>query len=215
MKSLNLANDSILEVGAGSISIGRYLKRQVVSVDPALPQVTEPWSKRILASACALPFPDRAWDVVCSIDMLEHIPEPSREQVLKEMVRVTRRAIVVAAPTGAHAYAHDCSLNDYHVHQHGVGHRFGLEHIKFGLPDREKVVELLSKASDATGRKLKLKVVPNNNLKLRSAYMRLSFNRRQLVRSMYVALYPLAYLGRIHDRGDCYRSIFVGEFGPQ
>jgi hypothetical protein len=215
IKGLYLEKASILELGAGSVSIGRYLRRQVVSVDPALSQIAEPWTIRILASGCSLPFADRAWDLVCSIDMLEHIPEESREQALREMVRVARRAIVLAVPTGSHAYEQDCRLNEYHVKQHGVGHRFGLEHIKFGLPDGGRVGQLLSKAADETGRVLKLKAMPNNNLKLRSIYMKLAFNRSLLVRAMYVALYPLAYLGGLHERGECYRSIFVGEFGPE
>jgi hypothetical protein len=215
IKGLCLQKATILELGAGSVSVGRYLRRQVVSVDPALPQIEEPWTIRILGSGCSLPFPDRTWDLVCSIDMLEHIPEASREQALREMVRVARRAIVLAVPTGSQAFDQDCSLNEYHVQQHGVGHRFGVEHIKFGLPNRGKVVQLLSKAANETGRKLEFKVMPNNNLKLRSAYMKLTFSRSLLARAMYMALYPLAFLGRLHDKGECYRSIFVGEFGPE
>lgn len=215
IRDLHLERATILELGAGSVSVGRYLRRRVVSVDPALPQIEEPWTIRILGSGCSLPFPDRAWDMVCSIDMLEHIPEASREQALREMVRVARRAIVLAVPTGSQAYEQDCRLNEYHVKQHGVGHRFGVEHIKFGLPDSRRVCQLLSKAANETGRELKLKAVLNNNLKLRAAYMKLAFNRNVLVRSMYVALYPLAYLGKLHDGGECYRSIFVGQFSSE
>jgi SAM-dependent methyltransferase len=41
-----------------------------------------------------LPFPDRAFDLVCEFSILHHVPDPAR--VVAEMLRVARRAIFVS-----------------------------------------------------------------------------------------------------------------------
>jgi SAM-dependent methyltransferase len=43
-----------------------------------------------------LPFEDGRFDVITTIDVLEHVPEP--EPFLRELLRVARRAVVVSTP---------------------------------------------------------------------------------------------------------------------
>lgn len=45
----------------------------------------------------ALPFPDRAFDVVVCVDVLEHILEPDIEPGLRELERVTKGTLILAA----------------------------------------------------------------------------------------------------------------------
>jgi hypothetical protein len=46
----------------------------------------------------ALPFSNHAFDLVSSVDVLEHVPPVARPKVLAEALRVSRRLVVVAAP---------------------------------------------------------------------------------------------------------------------
>src|SRR3712207_3074361 len=50
------------------------------------------------ASGTALPFPDRSFDVVATCDTLEHVPQEGRSAFLRELRRVARRAVILAAP---------------------------------------------------------------------------------------------------------------------
>ena len=46
----------------------------------------------------ALPFRHDAFDVVSSVDVLEHVPPAARAAVVKQATRVARRAVILAAP---------------------------------------------------------------------------------------------------------------------
>jgi hypothetical protein len=52
----------------------------------------------IVASADAIPRPDESFDYVTCIDTMEHVPAERRSAVLRELIRVARRAVVVVAP---------------------------------------------------------------------------------------------------------------------
>ena len=204
---------SVLEVGAGAVSIGRYLKCRTTAVDTSFGPARDPSIDRVSASACALPFPDGVWDVVCSIDMLEHIPPARRAEAIAEMVRVGKNLIAVALPVGEGAFKEDIWTHEYYISQNGKPHRFAKEHVELGLPDRKDIESAFQEAAARTGRNLTLKVVPNLNLNFRHFYMKYAFKGSALGRALYVGMFPLAFLGSILDFGSCYRNIFIGQFG--
>jgi len=166
------------------------------------------YTDRIQASVDSLPFPDKSWDIVVSIDMLEHIRPEYRDRALREMIRVTRSLLVIAVPIGEAAYEHDIELHDYYISKHGRPHRFTREHVEFGLPTLAETSHSLGVAAENTGRKLQLDVRQHLNINFRSYYMKLALHSSILARAMYVALFPLALLGPVYDRGSCYRTIF-------
>lgn len=51
-----------------------------------------------VGSATALPFADGSYDVVCAFQMLEHLPYETALQAFAEMVRVSRRHVVISLP---------------------------------------------------------------------------------------------------------------------
>ena len=199
----------VLEVGAGAVSIGRYLQCPTTAVDAGFDLRRNSNVARVQASACALPFPDKTWDVVCSIDMLEHVPPAQRGQAIAEMVRVGKRVVAVALPIGQAAHRQDLWGHEYHIRRHGKPHRFAKEHVELGLPDREYIKAAFQDSAKRTDRHLELEIVPNVNLSLRAFYMRFAFHDSLLIRALYVGMFPLAYFGSALDRGACYRDIFV------
>ncbi|MGH9197363.1 MAG: class I SAM-dependent methyltransferase, partial [Acidimicrobiia bacterium] len=65
-----------------------------VTVDVSL----NPLQNYARARGDALPFADRAFQLVTCLDVLEHVPRDERLTLLREVSRASSRAIVVAAP---------------------------------------------------------------------------------------------------------------------
>jgi len=94
----------------------------------------------IQASGVQLPFRDGAFDLVCSLDTLEHVPAEHRPALLSELLRVTRDGLYLAFPfdSASNRWA-ESVVREYTnvVLQNPVPAL--LEHRQFGLPDRESV----------------------------------------------------------------------------
>ena len=93
----------VLEVGAGEGHVAqrvrdRYPGAQVITFDLPDPELTEAWEhgRGVFGSADRLPFPDRAFDLVLAIEMLEHVPWP--DKVLAELRRVAAGPLVASVP---------------------------------------------------------------------------------------------------------------------
>ncbi|TMI53118.1 class I SAM-dependent methyltransferase [Candidatus Bathyarchaeota archaeon] len=94
----------VLDVGSGPQGLARFLRRTIVGVDVGFADdaVLSPESflLPVRASATDLPFRDRSFDAVVSMDMLEHIPRSDRSRVVSELLRVGRSLVVLGFPFG-------------------------------------------------------------------------------------------------------------------
>jgi len=77
----------------------------------------------------ALPYPDESFDVVLSSESLEHIPQ--YEVVLKELLRVARKAVIVTVP---HDGPEAIEANIRNKVPHGHLHDFTLESLQPLVP---------------------------------------------------------------------------------
>jgi hypothetical protein len=123
---------TVLEVGSGSEGIAYWLPgRDVTSVDLGIPGRE--------GDARSLDFPDRSFDVAVTLDMLEHIRPDERSSVLHELVRVTRRRVILGFPSGHRAFEVDVGLG-WMLDRRGQTHPDWLdEHLRHGLPDASEV----------------------------------------------------------------------------
>jgi SAM-dependent methyltransferase len=96
---------SVLEVGVGEGDVServraRYPGTSLVGVDLPDDDLAAEWRVRRLtnafASASRLPFPDRRFDLVLAIEVLEHVPDPGA--ALMEIARVAKDAVVLSVP---------------------------------------------------------------------------------------------------------------------
>ncbi len=100
IKKNNLSNSNILEVGSGSIGITRYFKKRVVGADLNFDGPKLPYLKPIECSATELPFENNEFDLAISIDMIEHLNKDERTAVIAEMLRVSKKWVIVTFPCG-------------------------------------------------------------------------------------------------------------------
>ncbi len=142
----------VLDVGGGPGSLAAFLPADdVVSLDVVVP---DGWFSTapdlVVADGSALPFADAAFDVVVSLDTLEHVPGAKRPAVLTEVLRVARGHALVVCPCATPGVPEaDAALREY------VRARFGDdfptvtildEHLGYGHPDPDAVVGTLEAA---------------------------------------------------------------------
>jgi ubiquinone/menaquinone biosynthesis C-methylase UbiE len=95
----------ILEVGVGEgVVTARLVERfpgvPVAGIDLPDVALADMWRERelscVFGDATRLPFPDRSFDLVLAIEVLEHVPVPDR--ALREIQRVCRGSVVASVP---------------------------------------------------------------------------------------------------------------------
>ena len=97
--------DSVLEVGVGEGEVSsrlaaRWPAARMISVDLPDADLATHWAGAPFSATFAdverLPFPDRSFDLVLAIEVLEHVPNPLA--ALTEIARVARCDVVVSVP---------------------------------------------------------------------------------------------------------------------
>lgn len=93
---LALEPETVLELGPGpglfKLLAGHFnIRVETVDLDPDL-------KPDYVASAEKLPMEKGSYDCVCAFQMLEHLPYEQSQQAFSEMVRVTKKNIVISLP---------------------------------------------------------------------------------------------------------------------
>jgi SAM-dependent methyltransferase len=90
----------VLDVGCGDGAITERLAEtwDVTGVDSSPVALQHVQTATVQASATALPFADRSFDLVLSSEMLEHLSDKDYFAALSEMGRVTRRYLLLSVP---------------------------------------------------------------------------------------------------------------------
>ena len=211
----------ILDLGGGPGSLQRFLPGDaVVASDVAVP---DRWHAAapslVVADGAALPFPDDAFDVVVTLDTLEHVRPERREALLREVVRAARSWAVVVCPCATDGVAEaDAALLGI------VRRRFGdafptvtvlEEHLTFGHPDPDVVAGTLRAAGAEVAR------VPSGRIDRWLPMMLVFFDLLQLGDDAPVEAVQAWYNRRCYRddlRAPAYRQAFLcrlpGAQGP-
>lgn len=115
---------TILDAGCGNGTVTNQLtpRWDVVGCDISEAAVKHVHAPALVADLCAIPFPDRHFDLTLSSDVIEHLPDTIYAQALAEIARVSARYILVAVPyrellAAAEITCPGCGLR-YHAHLH-------------------------------------------------------------------------------------------------
>jgi 2-polyprenyl-3-methyl-5-hydroxy-6-metoxy-1,4-benzoquinol methylase len=155
---------TILDVGGADGALGAFLplsKYQLVVIDIDTQELRKIKSSSVIkvaGSGLCLPFRDDFFDIVTSVDALEHIPRQKREDFCRELKRVTKGKVILSCPVDSfegvfQGTACDVRLSNWY-RQRGK-HRIEMksatwlrslhrrdEHFQFGLPRVEEFTKL-------------------------------------------------------------------------
>jgi hypothetical protein len=94
----------------------------------------------VLFDGDELPFHDRAFEAVTSLDVLEHIPPASRRRHLEELARLASDRVVLCTPLGTPDHVEvERALDAWYAEQTGRRHPFLQEHLEHGLPREDEL----------------------------------------------------------------------------
>jgi ubiquinone/menaquinone biosynthesis C-methylase UbiE len=122
MAELITGEGTILDVGGSLKELKRFVSNHITTTDVI--------GGDIISAGTHLPFKDKSFDLVVSLDTIEHIPAKNRLLFLAEVIRVAKKQVIIAAPMGtiAHQQA-EKGLAKLHPKD-----RYLQEHIQYGLP---------------------------------------------------------------------------------
>ncbi len=145
---------SVLDVGCGGEGIARFLKYSgdLEKCDVILLDIRKERVKKIklglpvVGDGCALPFKDNSFDVVVSIDSVEHIPRKNRTNYLNELKRVSGNKVLLHFPAespreGFEGKKSDMKFQEKHIREFGKPEPNTAEHINCGHPTLEEIRE--------------------------------------------------------------------------
>ncbi len=143
----------ILDIGGNPGIIRDFLTKDKATIVDVVDADIEDYVK---ADGSKLPFDDNSFDLVCSIDTLEHVDSKKREKFLEEMARVSSDYIILICPfeDGPVKLAEEVAY-DFYESTFDKGWDVLGEHLDNGLPDLEETKGFFEK------RKMKPVVIPS------------------------------------------------------
>lgn len=166
----------ILDVGGHFSTLKHFLPADTVLVaDPKAPptyayreSVAFRSDGYVVALGGLLPFGDDSVDLCTAHDVLEHVPAPSRPDFLKDLLRVSKRFVVLNGPLNEpETVAAEQRLAQYWRTALGWERHPLEEHLQRGLPDRDSIESVLNEAG------AEHIAIPNGNVALWLALMAL------------------------------------------
>ncbi len=134
-----LLNADILDYGCGNIGLGSVFNGKYFGIDinPIVPEVAN-----LTPIHHVHPYDlEKTFDVVCAVDVLEHIPLPERGLFFMTMRRITRRHLILTFPTREAGYQLDVETGMF-LDSQGRLPDWLLEHLSLQHPGVDEIVKL-------------------------------------------------------------------------
>ena len=122
---------TILDVGGGVDALSLFIKNKIVVANLS--------SGDVLLKGKNLPFDDKSFDIVTSIDVLEHISKTDRQNFINELLRVARKKIIIAIPLGTKQHLESEQKILSFLEKKGIKSVYLKEHVQEGLPQEEEL----------------------------------------------------------------------------
>ncbi len=202
------ARARVLEVGSGSFGLGAFIGKRVVGVDSYFEQERHALLIRVRGHAGQLPFRDGSFELVVSLDLIEHVPSECRAEVIADMFRLSSSLLIIGCPIGKTAESCDRAFAAWLRRAGKQVPWWVSEHFERGVPTELEMLSAI-KSIPSVGR---VEVFPNENTAVHMAAI-VADHTPEVLEALMPSLneYRDEWL-RLCSRvsfGDCYRQFFV------
>lgn len=202
----------LLDVGCGEFSLAKAVyPARVVGVDIVNKSYENSDNLSFVSgSVVALPFSDKSFPVVASVDMIEHLPADVRIQALRELFRVAKKAVVIAFPFGKNAYELDVEFKRRLKDKGKPEPEWLTEHLQNQYPELKTILTTVNEVAANGKNTVKTTVSYSENLGVTRALRKLATRSKFL----YVFMNILAGMSPVvlqSDENNSYRVIIVTE----
>lgn len=215
----------ILEVGSDDYGIAPFLNKgfKVTLFDTSFRRKSLKTVHYKTGSVLKLPFKKSAYDVVVSLDMLEHIPQKHRDKAINELLRVTKNKLYLGFPCDGGAKKRDLLFLKLVSPFKNLPHtKYIREHIENGLPRSKNVLNTIKSKSHYKVRlinnlnaKLELYLVVVSNLDflpILAIQKLLDRLKWDILPSMFsIFMFLFGWMSQPFSYGKTYRKIFIVE----
>jgi hypothetical protein len=209
VRQLPEVQEVILEVGSGAVGVGLIHHAPFVGCDVTFEHKPVANMLAVSGSALRLPFADSQFDCSIASDVLEHIPAPSRTAFMAELVRVSRRRIILGFPYGAPAEQADRWVARWLTWRKRPLPGWLIEHQALGVPKGDEVEHWLAQHPG-----LRWRVFDNENILMHTLFVIFDGTRAGGRLHSWLWRYCPALLYLIVDLaqwGQAYRRVYVVE----
>lgn len=223
----------VLEVGSGSKGIGKYITIPFVGCDISYADYNIrdlPIENNLIpvkGSAEDLPLKDNSFEIVISLDMLEHTRKNSRENIIKELVRVTSKHVFLAFPCGKKSLEYDRKLYSHYKSNNKKVPPWLIEHLKDGFISDNEIIGILNKNNFSFTVRGNENVLIHYFIMILESLPRIEYYLTRianLIGQQYyskenklsfepclirVVFYPFIFFASLLNLGSTYRKIFI------
>lgn len=141
---------SLIKKGESVLDVGGEMDHLNLFCKPSKIIVANLTSGDVIISKAGLPFKKNSFDVVCAIDVLEHIPKPKRLAFVKSILNVASDKVILSFPIGTPAHVkYEKELQNW-LEKKGHNITYLKEHIKYNLPTLAEVQNITNNLKTRT-----------------------------------------------------------------
>ena len=128
-------NETVVDIGGELDHLSQF-------INPKKLIVANLKNGNVIISKDKLPFEESSFDIVCAIDVLEHIPKAKRGQFINSLLVTASKKVIMSFPiaTASHTQYEKETLK--WLQANGKNVEYLKEHIRFSLPTKEEVKQI-------------------------------------------------------------------------
>ena len=131
--------ESVLDVGGQLNALSQFCRAEKIIV-ANLENSQE--KSNVAITGGKLPFKNESFDVVCAIDVLEHIEQKKRKDFIKNLLKIAKKRIILSFPVGTSKHLkYEAGLSKT-LEARGIDVAYLKEHINYKLPSVKEIDDI-------------------------------------------------------------------------